>query len=100
MDAAPDLFAEALEICRCGGAGGDQAIGVRARDQRAPPDATATSAGAPQTPAPCTGRGERDNAGESRRAGVDFVALDLDRGEPAPEPDHDAGDAAVAHQQV
>src|SRR5436309_15341595 len=49
---------------------------------------------------PCIRGGERDDAVESSCAGADFVLLDLDRREPAPQSDHDAGNAAVAHEEV
>ena len=45
-------------------------------------------------------RGLRDAQVRSRRAGAHAVALDLDLVEAAPEPDHHARHAAVAHDQV
>ena len=49
---------------------------------------------------PRIGRGEGDNAVESRGAGADFITLDFDCREPSPQSDHDASNAAVAHEEV
>src|SRR5437764_8516095 len=49
---------------------------------------------------PRIGRGEGDNAVESRGAGADFITLDFDCREASPQADHHTSNDAVSHEEV